>query len=244
MLRVEDLTLRVRGRNLVTGFSCELQQGQITCLLGQSGCGKTSVLKWLAGILPKAINASGRLSLDGAPVQTPHPDIAYQPQSDALFPWLTIAGNAALGLEMAGMPAKAAIQKATALFGAFGLSDCETLYPEQISGGMRQRAAFLRTILQDSRFILLDEPFSALDAVTRLRMQEWLCTRLTETSRGVLLVTHDLHEATQMADRILVMSNGSGPLLADIPMMTPRAGRSEAALAEIRTTLKSLLLET
>ena len=109
---------------------------------------------------------------------------------------------------------------------------------------MRQRAAFLRTIVQDSRFVLLDEPFSALDAVTRLRMQDWLCARLEASPRGVLMVTHDLHEATQMADRILVMSAGPGPLVADIPILPPRESRTEAALAETRTLLKSLLLET
>jgi NitT/TauT family transport system ATP-binding protein len=244
MLRIEGLTIRIEVRTLVTDFSCELQEGRITCLIGPSGCGKTSVLKWLAGILPPTIDAKGDITLDGAAIPRPHPSLAYQPQSDALFPWLTIAGNAALGLEMAGLPLKAAREKVVALFGPFGLSGCEDLYPDQISGGMRQRAAFLRTIMQDSRFVLLDEPFSALDAVTRLRMQDWLCTRLAETPRGVLMVTHDLHEATQMADRILVMSAGPGSLAADIPITTPRESRSESALAETRTTLKSLLLET
>lgn len=243
MLRVEGLTIRVEGRTLVTNFSCELREGRITCLIGPSGCGKTSVLKWMAGILPPGIDAEGTITLDGAPIPRPHPGIGYQPQSDALFPWLTIPGNAALGLEMAGLSRVAAHEKVVALFGAFGLSGCEHLYPDQISGGMRQRAAFLRTIVQDSRFVLLDEPFSALDAVTRLTMQDWLCARLGESPRGVLMVTHDLHEATQMADRILVMSAGPGPLAADIPVTSPREARSEAALAEIRTTLRTLLLK-
>lgn len=244
MLRIEELTIRVDGRTVVTDYSCELQEGQITCLIGPSGCGKTSVLKWLAGILPYGLDAQGVVTLDDAPIQRPHSSLAYQPQSDALFPWLSIAGNAALGLEMAGLSRKVAHGEVEALFGEFGLSGCQDLYPSQISGGMRQRAAFLRTIVQNSRFVLLDEPFSALDAVTRLRMQDWLCDRLAETPRGVLMVTHDLHEATQMADRILVMSARRGLLVANIPIVTPRNSRSEAALAEIRTTLKALLLET
>lgn len=243
MLRVEGLNVRAGERMLVTEFAFELDEGRITCLIGPSGCGKTSVLKWVAGILPPGIDAGGSITLDGAPISLPHPAIGYQPQSDALFPWLTIPGNAALALEIAGRSRKAAREEVVALFGAFGLAGCEHLYPDQISGGMRQRAAFLRTIVQDSRFVLLDEPFSALDAVTRLKMQDWLCARLAETSRGVLMVTHDLHEATQMADRILVMSALPGALVADIAITTPRENRSEAALAETRTTLKTLLLK-
>ena len=243
MLRVEGLTIRTEARALVTDFSCELQEGRITCLIGPSGCGKTSVLKWLAGILPPGLDARGTVTIDGAPIAPPHPGVSYQPQSDALFPWLTIPANAALGLEMAGRSRKAARAQVVALFGAFGLSGCEHLHPDQISGGMRQRTAFLRTIVQDSRFVLLDEPFSALDAVTRLGMQDWLCARLAETPRGVLMVTHDLHEATQMADRILVMPARAGPPVADIAIATPRESRSEAALAETRTTLRTLLLK-
>lgn len=243
MLRVEGLTVRAGSRPLVSDFSCELRQGQITCLIGPSGCGKTSVLKWLAGILPPEVEAGGAIELDGAPVSRPHPAISYQPQSDALFPWLTIAANAALGLEIAGAPRRAARRQAAPLFAPFGLAGCEDLYPDQISGGMRQRAAFLRTMVQDSRFVLLDEPFSALDAVTRLRMQDWLCARLAESPRGVLMVTHDLHEATHMADRILVMSARPGPLAADIPVNISRDQRSEAAMADTHTTLKTLLLK-
>lgn len=243
MLRVEGLTVRAGSRPLVTDFSCVLRQGKITCLIGPSGCGKTSVLKWLAGILPPGIDARGTLELDGAPVARPHPAISYQPQSDALFPWLTITANTTLGLEIAGVSRRAAKRQVAPLFAPFGLAGCKDLYPDQISGGMRQRAAFLRTMVQDSRFVLLDEPFSALDAVTRLRMQDWLCARLAETPRGLLMVTHDLHEATQMADRILVMSARPGAIVADIPITIPRAQRSEAAMAATRTTLKTLLLK-
>ncbi|WP_111735902.1 ABC transporter ATP-binding protein [Roseovarius amoyensis] len=243
MLQVEGLTIRAGSRALVTDLSCALRRGRITCLIGPSGCGKTSVLKWLAGILPVDIEAGGAIELDNAPVARPHPAISYQPQSDALFPWLTIAANAALGLEIAGVPRRAARRQVAPLFAPFGLAGCEDLYPDQVSGGMRQRAAFLRTMVQDSRFVLLDEPFSALDAVTRLRMQDWLCARLAETPRGVLMVTHDLHEAAHMADRILVMPARPGPLAADIPINIPRDQRSEAAMAEIHTTLKTLLLK-
>ena len=243
MLRLEALTIRAGDQVLVRELSLDLDEGRITCLIGPSGCGKTSVVKWLAGVLPPGLRFEGSATRDGRPIARPDPAITYQPQQDALFPWLSIAENAALGLETAGVPRAAARKKVGPLFAPFGLSGCEDLFPDQLSGGMRQRAAFLRTIVQDSRFVLLDEPFSALDAVTRLRMQDWLCARLAEAPRGVLMVTHDLHEATQMADRILVMSARPGRIVATIPIETPREMRSEAALAETRMSLKSLLLE-
>lgn len=243
MLRIEGLTIRAGDAPLVDDLSLDLAEGRITCLIGPSGCGKTSVIKWLAGVLPAPLTAGGRATRDGTAMARPDPVVAYQPQQDALFPWLTIAENAALGLRTARLSRAAARARVVPLFAPFGLAGCEDLFPAQLSGGMRQRAAFLRTIVQDTRFVLLDEPFSALDAVTRLRMQDWLCARLAERPRGVLMVTHDLHEATQMADRVLVMSARPGRIVADIPLTTPRDERSEAALAETRMSLRSLLLK-
>lgn len=243
MLRIEALDVRAGPKVLVEGVSLALEEGRITCLIGPSGCGKTSVIKWLAGILPAELAASGRLTLDGAPAARPHPAIAYQPQTDALFPWLSVIENAGLGLEISGLSRAAARQQTAPLFPTFGLAGYEGAFPDELSGGMRQRAAFLRTIVRDSRFILLDEPFSALDAVTRMRMQAWLVARLAEAPRGVLMVTHDLREATEIGDRILVMAASPGRIVAEIPVTTPRASRTEAAMADLRTTLKSLLLE-
>lgn len=243
MLRIEGLTIASRERALIQNLSLDLAEGRITCLIGPSGCGKTSVIKWLAGILPAELKAAGGLFIDGRQAVRPNPDISYQPQGDALFPWLTVAENAALGLDVAGMPRAAAQARVAPLLSAFGLAGSESLFPDQLSGGMRQRVAFLRTIVQNNRFILLDEPFSALDAVTGMRMQAWLVARLQETPRGVLMVTHDLREATEIADRVLVMAADPGRIVADIPIDTPREDRSEAALADLRETLKSLLLE-
>lgn len=228
---------------LVCDLSLELAEGRITCLIGASGCGKSSIVKWLCGILPAEMLAEGQARLDGAPLTPPHRAISYQPQQDTLFPWLTIAENAALGLELGGMPRSRARARVLPLLATFGLAGHVHSFPDQLSGGMRQRAAFLRTMVRDSRFLLLDEPFSALDAVTRLRMQNWLCARLADQPRGVLMVTHDLYEATQIADRILVMSGHPARINGDISLITPRAARSESSLAETRARLKSLLLE-
>lgn len=246
MLEVRGLTIAAGGRDLVRDLALTLPGRGITALIGPSGCGKTSVLRWLAGIIaesPGGLRARGQLLLDGAPAAQPHRDVLYQPQGDALFPWLTIARNAALGLEVSGLSPARARARVAPLFAPFGLAGCEALFPAQLSGGMRQRAAFLRTVVQDSRFVLLDEPFSALDAVTRLAMQDWLLARLRDRPRGVLLVTHDLHEATGLADRILVMAPDPGRIAADIPVAIPHDRRDEAAMAPLRQTLKSLLLK-
>lgn len=244
MLDLRDLNITTDKVTLVHDLSLSLPHTGITALIGPSGCGKSSVLKWLAGILPKGLTAEGQVFLDGLPIACPSPAISYQPQSDALFPWLTVAENAALGLQVKGLSRHDGLARVAPLFRSFGLEGTKDQFPAQLSGGMRQRAAFLRTVVQDSHYVLLDEPFSALDAVTRLRMQDWLIGRLAERPRSVLLVTHDLHEATGLADRILVMAANPGRIVAEIPVPLHPAERSEAALAPLRDTLKSLLLES
>ena len=243
MLELQGLTIRAGAVTLVDDLSLDLARGRLTCLIGPSGCGKSSVIKWMSGVLAPELEVSGHLHLEGQIVALPHREIAYQPQQDTLFPWLTIAENACLGLEIRGIQPDAARKRVRAYFPAFGLQGHEDSFPDQLSGGMRQRAAFLRTIVQDAGVLLLDEPFSALDAVTRLQMQDWLMDRLADSPRAVLMVTHDLYEATQMADRVLVMADRPGRIIADIHITTPRAERSEATLAKIRSTLKSMLLK-
>ncbi|GHG29478.1 ABC transporter ATP-binding protein [Paracoccus aerius] len=243
MLDLHGLTIGADGTTLVRDLSLSVPATGITALIGPSGCGKSSVLKWLAGILPKGLQAEGQVMLDGQAIARPCPAISYQPQSDALFPWLTVAQNAALGLQIRGLSRAEALKRVAPLFRSFGLEGTEGQFPDQLSGGMRQRAAFLRTVVHDSRYVLLDEPFSALDAVTRLRMQDWLVARLADRPRGVLMVTHDLHEATGLANRILVMAGSPGRIVAEIPMPLSHTLRSEAALALLRDKLKSLLLE-
>lgn len=243
MLDITGLTIAARDRVLVQDLSLHLPARGVTALIGPSGCGKSSVLKWMAGVLPKALTVQGRLQITHRPITPPDAAIAYQPQSDALFPWLTLAENAALGLRIAGQSGPVLRARVRDAFAPFGLEGLQEHYPAEISGGMRQRVAFLRTMLRDTPFVLLDEPFSALDAVTRLRMQDWLTARLRETPRSVLLVTHDLHEATQLADRILVMAAAPGRIIADIPLAIAPGRRSELDLAPLRAQLKSLLLE-
>lgn len=241
MLEIRALSITHRSRILTRDIDLTLPAQGITALIGPSGCGKSTLLKWLAGVLPQDMRAAGQLIIDGAPAARPNPAICYQPQSDTLLPWADVARNAALGLEIAGKSRAQARAVVLPLFASFGLSDCEDLYPAALSGGMRQRVAFMRSIVQSGRYLLLDEPFSALDAVTRLQMQDWLLAQLRANPRGVLLVTHDLYEATALADRILVM--GAGRIIADISQDLPPDARGDAALAPLRADLRSLLLK-
>ena len=243
MLELRGLTIRAGATTLVDDMSLTLAEDRLTCLIGPSGCGKSSVIKWLSGVLAPELEVDGCVHLEGQAVGLPHRAIAYQPQQDTLFPWLTICENVCVGLEIRGCPPRVARKRVRPLLADFGLAGHEDSFPDQVSGGMRQRAAFLRTILQSARILLLDEPFSALDAVTRLRMQDWLLDRLAEMPRAVLMVTHDLYEATQLADRVLVMADHPGRIVADIPISIPREERGEATLAELRSVLKSMLLK-
>jgi len=186
--------------------------GEFVALIGPSGSGKSTLLDLVAGL---AEPDRGEIRLDGNP--TPAPDrlgrAAYMRQRDLLLPWRTALDNAALGLEAGGVARRAARAAARARFPEFGLVGFEGAYPGQLSGGMRQRVAFLRTALLRRPLLLLDEPFGALDALTRAAMQDWLLDRLESAADGrpgVLLVTHDVEEAVLLADRVIVLTPAPG----------------------------------
>jgi ABC-type nitrate/sulfonate/bicarbonate transport system ATPase subunit len=196
--------------------------GEFVALLGPSGCGKSTLFNVVAGLeRPTAGDAlvDGR-SVVGRPGAT-----AYMPQRDLLLPWLSVLDNAALPLELAGRGRAEARREAGGHFSRFGLSGFERHWPRQLSGGMRQRAALLRTHLLDRGLMLLDEPFGALDALTRAEMQEWLLGVWEESRRTVLFVTHDVEEALFLSDRVYVMSPRPGRIVAEVPVSFPRPRR-------------------
>ena len=195
--------------------------GEFVALIGPSGCGKSTMLDIVAGLIdPDA----GTIVVDGART-SPSERLgrsAYMHQRDLLLPWRKAVDNAAIALQIQGVPRSTARVQATAQFAEFGLMGFEDKYPAQLSGGMRQRVAFVRTMLGGQRLVLLDEPFGSLDALTRTAAQDWLAAGLTRNRRTVLLVTHDVDEAIFLADRVLVMSSRPGRIIHVESIEPPR----------------------
>jgi ABC-type nitrate/sulfonate/bicarbonate transport system ATPase subunit len=202
------------------GIGLELAPREVVAVVGPSGCGKSTLLELVAGLQEPD---EGTVTVAGARVASARrAACAYMPQRDLLLPWRDALGNAALALECAGVRRAEARRRAGPLFERFGLAEFERSRPSELSGGMRQRVAFLRTLLPGRPVLLLDEPFGALDALTRASMQEWLAGTLAEEPRTTLLVTHDVEEAVHLADRVLVMSPRPGRVVAEFEVALPR----------------------
>lgn len=204
-----------------------VQCGEIVTLVGPSGCGKSTLLNLLAGLMTPS---SGVVSYRGRPVTGVHGDVGYMTQNDHLLPWRTIAGNIALPLEIRGATVSEQRERIHELIDVVGLAGFENAYPTQLSGGMRKRAALARTLAYDPHTLLMDEPFGALDAQLRTRLQNVLlrlCRRLNKT---MLFVTHDLDEAIGLADRCVVFSKRPGRIVEEIAVDLPQ----DRDLAQIR----------
>ncbi|RYF41735.1 MAG: ABC transporter ATP-binding protein [Comamonadaceae bacterium] len=201
--------------------SLRIAEGEFVCLLGPSGCGKSTILNLVAGFEQAD---EGRVVFDGQPVRAPGPDRGVVFQQALLFPWLNVIDNVTFGPRMAGVPAAQYLPEAERYLRLVGLQGFEKHAPWQLSGGMRQRAALARAWLPGPRALLMDEPFGALDAQTRLMMQELLTTVWESSGTTVLFVTHDVDEAIALADRVLVMSARPGRIAREwtIPFERPR----------------------
>jgi NitT/TauT family transport system ATP-binding protein len=222
-LSFRNVTRRFEALTALAGIDLTLGAGAVTAVVGPSGCGKSTLLELVAGLQQPD---------EGEIVRRP---AAYMPQRDLLLPWRDALGNAALALECQGVARAEARRRAVPLFERFGLAEFERVRPAELSGGMRQRVAFLRTLLQGRPVLLLDEPFGALDAITRADLREWLAGALAEDPRTVLLVTHDVEEAVFLADRIVVLSPRPGRVVADFEVDLPRPRSiTDAAFTELK----------
>jgi putative hydroxymethylpyrimidine transport system ATP-binding protein len=213
---ITDAQLGYDGVVLFDGLSMTLEAGRLTALLGPSGIGKTSLLRLIAGLAQPSEKGQVACSDGGSLAGR----VAYMAQSDLLLPWLSVVDNVALGARLRGQPAD--MTRACTLLSEFGLEGYEDALPQSLSGGMRQRAALARTLMEDRPIVLMDEPFSGLDAITRARLQELAVSTLA--GRTVLLVTHDPLEAIRIAERIEVMAGRPASLGAPLtpPGRPPR----------------------
>lgn len=214
------------GLHAVSDVSTTFQDGEFISIVGPSGCGKTTVLNLLAGLLPVW---SGEISIFGSPPQAGRHDVAYMLARDSLFPWLTTEQNAEFGAEIRRMDRQLRKSRAKRLLEAVGLKGFESSYPKALSHGMRQRVALARTFCLESQLLLMDEPFGALDAQTKLQLEQVLLSLWMEERRTVVFITHDLSEAIALSDRVLVMSARPGRIIDDIRIDLPRP-RSISAL--------------
>jgi ABC-type nitrate/sulfonate/bicarbonate transport system ATPase subunit len=207
----------------LAGVSLHAERGELLAIVGPSGCGKTTLLELICGLQEPQ---GGSLDCDRA---------VLMPQHDLLLPWLSAIDNAALALRIARVPRPEARARAATLFAELGLAGFEHAQPHELSGGMRQRVAFVRTLLSGKPLLCLDEPFGALDALTRAEMQEWLARALAQEPRTVARVTHDVEEAILLADRVVVLSPRPGRVVEqlEVGIARPRK-RTDAAVVALR----------
>jgi ABC-type nitrate/sulfonate/bicarbonate transport system ATPase subunit len=224
-LHISGVTRRYGQVTALEGVDLTVGQGEVVAVVGPSGCGKSTLLELIAGLQQP----------DEGSVMAA--EASYMPQRDLLLPWRDALANAALALECEGVPRSEAGRRAEPLFERFGLAEFERARQAELSGGMRQRVAFLRTLLPGRPVLLLDEPFGALDAITRAAMQQWLAGALAQEPRTTLLVTHDVEEAVFLADRVAVMSARPGRIVATLDVELSRPRRlTDARVVELRRT--------
>jgi ABC-type nitrate/sulfonate/bicarbonate transport system ATPase subunit len=232
-LELENIvsTYEERGQRLVAldGLSLTVGEAEFVALVGPSGSGKSTLLDIVAGLMTQdsgTVRLNGELTTAGQRLGRS----AYMQQRDLLLPWRTATGNAALGLEATGLSRSESEQRAAAELWRFGLDGFGNAYPAQLSGGMRQRAALLRTVLPHKDLVLFDEPFGALDALTRSDLQAWLAGLWEQERSSVLLVTHDVEEAVFLADRVIVLTPRPGRVALELAVSLPRP-RTRAMIA-------------
>lgn len=234
VLDAHDLSFRYADAAPVfEGISLQVAPREIVCLLGGSGCGKSTLLRVLARLeTPATARTQGRVNFLGQPLRSPHPRAALLFQQPSLLPWLDAARNVGFGLDFARQPAlsKAALQQRVAdALEAVGLVGQGGRYPAQLSGGMAQRVALARGLARQPQLLLADEPFSALDAITRAEMQELLVTLVNRWHTAALLVTHDIDEAIAVGDRILLMGGRPGRIVREWQVDIGRPREADAA---------------
>ncbi len=228
------------GEPVIRNLSAEIRRGEFVSLVGPSGCGKSTLFRLVNQLLPVT---SGEILADGQPIQERKNCCGYMPQQDLLFPWRSVAENVSLPLEIRGGFSKQEMRSmAEDVLRSVGLEGWEDRTPRELSGGMRQRAAFARTLLTGSDLLLLDEPFSALDYLTRLTLREWLLGQWEQEHRTILFITHDVEEAVFLSSRILAVTRAPISALQSFPVPLPYPRTEETMALPEAVSLKEELI--
>lgn len=238
-LSLDNVTLRYaadRGGSppVLAAIDLTLERGEFVVVIGRSGSGKTSLLSLAAGFVAPS---SGRIAIDGKPVSGPGSDRAVVFQDDALYPWLTALDNVAFPLRLRGVPSADRLEKARQLLVRVGLPDARDRHVWELSGGMRQRVGIARALASDPKFLLMDEPLGALDALTRSRMQGFLLDVWQTSGVGALLITHSIEEALLLATRVIVLAPSPGRIVSEIRTTFGRDHLAGAPLSDIRSSV-------
>ena len=241
-LEVINVSKSFDGNQVLKDISIELNKGELVCLLGVSGGGKTTLFNIISGLLTPD---SGQVLIDGKDITNQPGHISYMLQKDLLLPYRTIEDNVALPLLLKGVKKKDARMQVSPMFPQFGLEGTQKKYPAQLSGGMRQRAALLRTYMFSKDVALLDEPFSALDTITKSSMHKWYLNVMEQIRLSTLFITHDIDEAILISDRIYLLSGSPGEITGEIIIKEPKPRREDfnltAKFLEYKQQILSLL---
>ena len=229
VLEVKGVSKSFEGEKIIRDITLELREGEIVSLLGVSGGGKTTLFNMIAGL---SIPDEGKIYLEGEDITGKPGNVSYMLQKDLLLPYRTIVDNVALPLIIRGMKKSEAREKAAGYFEEFGLEGAEKKYPAQLSGGMKQRAALLRTYLFSEKVALLDEPFSALDMLTKGAVHQWYLEVMEKIRLSTLFITHDIDEAILLSDRIYLLTGKPGTLTKEIVIKEPKPRKKDFNLSE------------
>ena len=235
-----------RRQEVLAGVDLTVNEGEFVSIIGPSGCGKSTLLNIIAGLDQPDSGIVELFGTAGEPYRALERRLGqtgYMQQKDLLLPWRSVLDNTILGLELRGVPRRQAREQALEYTEEFGLKGFEHLYPFALSGGMRQRAAFLRTMLLDQEVVLLDEPFGALDALTRIQMQEWLLQLWESFNKTIILITHDVDEALLLSDRVYLLTARPGQVNLVLDVALPRPRHFDLVTSPEFSALKARLME-
>ncbi|HBD63776.1 MAG TPA: nitrate ABC transporter ATP-binding protein [Clostridiales bacterium] len=239
-LTANNITVSYKGRKVIDDISVELNKGEIVSILGVSGVGKTTLFNAIAGLIK---TDDGTIMLDGSNITGTTGNVSYMLQKDLLLPYKTIIDNVSLPLVIRGEKKTRARDIVSGHFHEFGLDGTQDKYPNQLSGGMRQRAALLRTYLFSDKVALLDEPFSALDSITKSSMHQWYLRVMEQIKLSTFLITHDIDEAILLSDRIYIMAGTPGKITEEITIVNPEPRNEDFAVSERFMEYKKYILE-